>query len=66
LNVAGQVMDEAMERGLIIFPGHGSVDGVMGDHILIGPPLTIERTQVEELVSMLKTSIEAVERKLSL
>jgi len=66
LNVAGQVMDAAMERGLIIFPGHGSVDGVMGDHILIGPPLTIERKQVEELISILRASIEAVEKQIGI
>jgi adenosylmethionine-8-amino-7-oxononanoate aminotransferase len=66
LDVAGQVMDAAMERGLIIFPGHGSVDGVMGDHILIGPPLTIERNQVEEMIGILRTSIETVQKKLKL
>jgi len=66
LNVAKQVMDAAMEKGLIVFPGNGSVDGQMGDHILIGPPLIIEEKQIEEMVLILREAIEEVEQNLDL
>ena len=66
INAAGQIINAALERGLILFHGSGNVDGVLGDHILIGPPLTINRKQVETLISILKQSIEAVEKGIRL
>jgi len=66
INVSGQIINAAMERGLILYQGNGNVDGVLGDHVLIGPPLTITREQVEALVSILRESIEVVEKNLNL
>ena len=64
--VAEQVMDQCFERGLIVFPGHGTVDGNAGDHLLIGPPLCITRTQVSDMLSILRQSVEVVEHGLSI
>jgi 4-aminobutyrate aminotransferase-like enzyme len=65
LEVAEKVMNTALDKGLIIYAGHGSVDGVMGDHILLGPPLTINRKQIDEMITILKESLLAVEKQLS-
>lgn len=64
MQVSKRVMDAAMARGLIVFPGNGSVDGIMGDHILLGPALSIEREQIDEIVLSLQASIEIVEKHL--
>jgi adenosylmethionine-8-amino-7-oxononanoate aminotransferase len=64
VRIAEQVMDACMDRGLIVFPGHGTVDGVAGDHLLIGPPLTITTQQVDELLRLLKESILMVEKNI--
>ena len=64
LKVAERVMDACLERGLIVFPGHGSVDGVAGDHLLLGPPLVITTQEVQEMLSILEDGIAAVEREI--
>ncbi len=64
MRVAERVMDACLERGLIVFPGHGSVDGVAGDHLLLGPPLVIHASQIQEMISILEDGIAAVEREI--
>jgi adenosylmethionine-8-amino-7-oxononanoate aminotransferase len=64
LKVAERIMDACMERGLIVFPGHGTVDGTTGDHLLIGPPLVIASTQVEDLLAILGEAIGAVDKEI--
>lgn len=49
-----------LERGLVSYPGTGTVDGVMGDHLLYAPPLTISRGEIDELVEILDESLSAV------
>jgi adenosylmethionine-8-amino-7-oxononanoate aminotransferase len=62
--VAERIMDACMERGLIVFPGHGTIDGTTGDHLLIGPPLVIAAAQVDDLLSILGEAIRAVQKQL--
>lgn len=65
LKLAERLMDACMERGLIVYPGHGTVDGAAGDHLLIGSPLVITSNQVEELLVILSEAIAAVENQIS-
>lgn len=62
--VAAKIGAEALKRGLITYPGAGSVDGVEGDHILMAPPLTIERSEIAQVVSILDDSIEYVQKSI--
>lgn len=48
--LAERVAAAARARGLITYPGSGAVDGVRGDHLLLGPPLSITAAEVEELL----------------
>ncbi len=63
LKFAERVFDACMDRGLIVYPGHGTVAGTSGDHLLIGPPLVITAGQVDELLSALKAAVGAVEEQ---
>ena len=63
--VSGRINSAAMENGLIVYPGTGSKDGVNGDHILLAPPLIIQKNEMEELVDKLVKSISQVQDKLS-
>ena len=47
----------ALEKGLVIYPGSGSVDGVSGDHFLICPPFIITRDQCDTIVELLDASL---------
>ena len=50
---------QAMDRGLIYYPGGGTADGVQGDHILLAPPFIIEKPEIDELVDRLGAAIDA-------
>ena len=54
-----KIKQEAMARGLICYPGGGTIDGQRGDHILLAPPFIIKRPEVAELVDRLGASIDA-------
>lgn len=49
------VQRQALEYGVNVYPGAGSIDGVRGDHILIAPPYTILEDEI-------KTTVETVLR----
>ncbi|MEZ5937277.1 MAG: aspartate aminotransferase family protein [Hyphomonadaceae bacterium] len=55
----GLIKSAAMARGLIVYPGGGSVDGVNGDHILLAPPYIVSEQEMEEIVDRLASAIEA-------
>jgi adenosylmethionine-8-amino-7-oxononanoate aminotransferase len=58
LNFAGRVTSAALQRGLLIYPVQGCVDGVSGDHVLIAPPAVITAEQIDWAVDQLGQSIE--------
>lgn len=59
-----RVGDATFERGLVSYPGQGTVDGVVGDHLLYTPPLVISRPQIDEMIEILDASLHSVERDL--
>ena len=62
--VARAIALEALPRGLVTYPGTGSVDGVLGDHTKLTPPLVLTREQADEIVAILDAAIGAVEARL--
>ena len=66
MKVAEMVMNECFDNGLIVFPGHGTVNGVAGDHLLIGPPLTISKSQVNDIIKILTTSLNNLTKELKI
>jgi adenosylmethionine-8-amino-7-oxononanoate aminotransferase len=48
----------AKEKGLLIYPAGAGIDGVQGDSIIVSPPLTITKSEIEELVSLLVETFE--------
>ena len=58
--LARRLGDAAFERGLIIYPAQGTVDGVRGDHVMIAPPYVISKEQMDDVVSILAESLESV------
>ena len=54
-----RVKDEAMARGLMVYPMGGTVDGRIGDHVILAPPYTIEDRHVGEIVDRLVPAIDA-------
>ena len=58
LNFAGHVAAAAVNRGLLVYPMQGCVDGVSGDHLLIAPPAVITAEEIGWAVSQLRKAIE--------
>lgn len=59
LTVAGGVHRHAMERGLCVYPGTGTADGRLGDHILIAPPFIVDGTTIDQIVERLADAVDA-------
>ena len=55
---------ECLDRGLVVYPSSGQVDGVQGDNFLVGPPLIINEAQVGELLEKLAAGLDAAAKKL--
>jgi len=54
-----RIKSEAMQRGLLVYPMGGTVDGRSGDHVLIAPPFIIEERHIDEIVDKLGAAIDA-------
>lgn len=64
-NFAARVGQAALERGLLVYPLQGCVDGIAGDHILIAPPAVIAAEEIRWSVDQLRNAIQASSGQLS-
>ena len=48
-----KIKRNALDLGLMVYPGGGTIDGVYGDHILLAPPFIINKKQINEIVDKL-------------
>lgn len=60
LGLPGKLKQSAFVRGLMIYPMSGTVDGTLGDHIVICPPFIIDGREIEELSGRLAETLEDV------
>ena len=61
--VTAKVDQATREAGLLVYPCAGIIDGVVGDSILMVPPLVISREEIGLLVDRLDTALERVSRE---
>ncbi|KAH8163282.1 hypothetical protein CIB48_g4968 [Xylaria polymorpha] len=66
LRFTHRMVDEALGRGLTVYPGAGTVDGVVGDHIIVAPPYTASDEEFEELLRLLVETYDAVESRVGI
>ncbi|MDA0764358.1 MAG: aspartate aminotransferase family protein [Proteobacteria bacterium] len=59
-NIANKIKKEALNIGLICYPMQGTIDGSIGDHILLAPPFIINKNEINEISIKLKSTIENV------
>jgi adenosylmethionine-8-amino-7-oxononanoate aminotransferase len=55
-----RLLHTALENRVTVYPGGGSVDGERGDHVLITPPLTVSRADVDEMMDRLHATFDDV------
>ena len=59
LRLHARIKAEGMARGLICYPGGGTIDGERGDHVLIAPPFIVEEADVADIVARLGEAVDA-------
>ena len=50
----------AFDRGLLIYPGGGTIDGRSGDHILLAPPYNTTHDELDLIVELLAQTLDAI------
>ncbi len=59
LKLHARIKREAMDRGLLVYPAGGTVDGRIGDHVLLAPPFIVDEAVVDAIVDRLGEAIDA-------
>jgi adenosylmethionine-8-amino-7-oxononanoate aminotransferase len=54
-----RIRAEAMQRGLMVYPMGGTVDGKFGDHILLAPPFICTPEIIDTIVDRLGDTVDA-------
>ena len=63
-NFAATLLDKAMDNGLVLYSGSKFLEGEVGDHVHISPPLIITLPQIDELIELFSKSLTDVEKNL--
>ena len=59
LSLHARIKAAAMERGLMVYPMGGTIDGQNGDHVLLAPPFVSTPAQIDEIVERLGAAVDA-------
>ncbi len=59
LKLHARIKAEAMARGLLCYPMGGTIDGRLGDHLLLAPPFIVTDAELEAIVLRLEQAIGA-------
>jgi hypothetical protein len=61
VHFADRVWARCLEAGVLLYPGHGCVDGVRGDHLMVAPPYVIAGEQIDLIAGTLREAIGSVD-----
>lgn len=59
LKLHARIKQAAMERGLMVYPMGGTIDGARGDHVLLAPPFIVDSATLDVVVERLGDAIDA-------
>ncbi|WP_417900154.1 aspartate aminotransferase family protein [Bacillus haimaensis] len=59
-----KLVDKALKNGLLIYPASAGTEGIGGDAIIIAPPLSVTKNEIEELVSILEITLKEINEEL--
>ena len=59
LKLHAMVKQQAMQRGLMVYPMGGTIDGRQGDHVLMAPPFIVSDGELDAIVERLRAAVDA-------
>ncbi|KAH6877241.1 pyridoxal phosphate-dependent transferase [Thelonectria olida] len=61
-----RVQQRAFEKGVALYPGAATIDGVRGDHLLLAPPFTVTEEQLGRICRVLREAVEEIESEVGM
>ncbi|UUZ81151.1 hypothetical protein LJK88_41655 [Paenibacillus sp. P26] len=61
--MTSRVVDKAFDKGLLVYPAAGGVDGA-GDAVILAPPFVITEEEIDLLVRPLEETIQEVAQEI--
>ncbi|MCW0234887.1 MAG: aspartate aminotransferase family protein [Ferrovibrio sp.] len=58
LKLHARIKKEAMNRGLMVYPMGGTIDGLHGDHVLLAPPFICRKDDISQIVELLGDTVD--------
>jgi len=58
LKLHARIKQAALDRGLMVYPMGGTVDGARGDHVLLAPPFIVDQATVDTVVERLGEAVD--------
>jgi len=65
LKLHARLKQQAMNEGLMVYPMGGTIDGRLGDHVLLAPPFIVDDDELDLIVERLKTAVDTSVRALA-
>jgi len=59
IELCNTIIQMAHNNGLLLYPAQAGIDGIIGDALLIAPPLTITFSEIHELIGRLDKTMQA-------
>jgi len=59
LKLHARIKAEAFARGLLVYPGGGTIDGQRGDHVLLAPHYITSDAELDDIVERLGDAVDA-------
>lgn len=63
-DLVNEIVQTNFAEGLLVYPANSGEDGLNGDAVILSPPLTITKDEIDELVERFSRSLEKIENNL--
>lgn len=60
-----RILKKAFDKGLILYPAAGGLNGAAGDAIIVAPPLVVTQQEIDELISILSEVLSEMQREIA-
>jgi adenosylmethionine-8-amino-7-oxononanoate aminotransferase len=59
-----KIVKTAMKNGLLLYPAGSGMDGIHGDAVIVAPPLTITKDEIQHMVKKLESTFLEIDNSL--